>query len=177
MAYTPLAIDSQTPEVVRSFIRRSVDMQLHDVHCMLRLPDASVGLDAGCNFAAANFLLAIISGCSVTLYEPNPRRGQAGRVFRETLQSYCPWEMEPADSVGRDEGTENLYLVFRNPLAHAFGIQDSRQPRRLAIRIGKGTYPEDMIEAMERSPARPRDSATVRVSPGQSKTLVVEGLY
>src|SRR5437879_2273730 len=106
MAYRPLRIDSATPQHVAEFIREHVDMQFHDVHCMLRLPLASADLNAGCNFTAASFLLLLIGGLSTALYRQD---GGDGIRYKDVLKAFYPWDLEPSDGVGRDEGSSDLY--------------------------------------------------------------------
>jgi hypothetical protein len=85
MAYQPLQISSNTPTKVEGFIRRHVDMLFHDVHCMMRLPIPAQDLGAGCNFAAATFLLDVISGISTALYST---AGGSGAHFKGVLKEY-----------------------------------------------------------------------------------------
>src|SRR5438132_1815043 len=120
MAYTPLAIDPDTPRTVRDFIRVHLDMQFHDVHCMFRLPIPQQDI-AGCNFAAANTLLSLVSGCSVTLYRQGHQPRQSGQLFKGVLRDFYPLELEPPAGAPKGEAIEALYYRFRNPLAHAFG--------------------------------------------------------
>jgi hypothetical protein len=174
MSYHPIQIDPRTPKLVKDFIRSHLDMQFHDVHCMLRLPILNQELGAGCNFSAATFLLSLISGISMTLYK---QRGGSGKLFKELLEIHYPWEQEPSGGVTKQDGPDDLYNLFRNPLAHSLGILDPRRKRPAALGVGKGTYPEDLIERIEQSATRPADaSATIMVA-HNSKTLRVEGLY
>jgi hypothetical protein len=119
MAYIPLDINPHAPTKVTDFIRRHVDMQFHDVHCMLRLPIPAQRLDASCNFAAATFLLDLISGISTALYD-GP--GRSGERFKTVVESYYPWDLEPSGGVSAASGSDTLYKVFRNPLVHALGL-------------------------------------------------------
>ena len=93
MAYVDLQIDAATPELVKDFIRFQVDMQFHDIHCMLRLPLPEPGLNAGCNFAAANTLLILVSGISTVLYK---QTGDSGKRFIRALEDCYPWDCEPS---------------------------------------------------------------------------------
>jgi len=56
--------------VCRNLILGVEKSSFSDVHAMLRLPLKSVALGAGCNFAIAHVLMAVIGGVSATLYEP-----------------------------------------------------------------------------------------------------------
>jgi len=169
-----------TSQPVVDFIRRHVDMQFHDVHVMLRLPLSSeYELDAGCNFASANWLLTLISGISTVLYK---QTGDAGERFIESLVNYYPWqyEPEPPQGVGAQEGAHLLYDLFRNPLAHALGVSTERcgsgrdtvirlQSRNnpLDLNIVKGALSEEQIENLELSPTRPNyaQATIIRVVP------------
>jgi len=84
-------------------------------------------------------------------------------------------DSEPPEGASTDQAIELLYHRFRNPLAHAFGIQEKEQ-KRLVLGIGKGTSREADIEALEKLTSRPVGLPTIAVVPG-SKTLIVEGLY
>ncbi len=125
--FQPLGISPGTPLIVRLFISKHVEMLFRDVHAMLRLPIAGTddGLSAGCNFAAATFLLTIIAGISKTLFHPptvpNPRAEDRYR-FTKLVEGFYPWDAE-----GLTDGewfAEQLYQYFRNPLVHALGMDD-----------------------------------------------------
>ena len=85
--YTPLRVN-HAPEKVRKLVAEQVDMQFHDVHCMLRLPIKQCTLDAGCNLASAHVLIALIAGSSVVFYAPEKFRERGGRdkLFNEVMQ-------------------------------------------------------------------------------------------
>ena len=158
---------------MRDFIRAHLDMQFHDVHCMFRLPMPAHDIGAGCNFAAANTLLSLVSGCSVTLYEQGSQPRKSGQFFRGVLDDFYPWDLEPPNGAAKKQAIELLYDQFRNPLAHAFGNQE-KKAKGLILGIGKGTSQEGDIEALEK--LKTTGLPTIAVVPG-SKTLIVEGLY
>jgi hypothetical protein len=81
--------------------------------------------------------------------------------------------LEPPAGAPKKEAIELLYYQFRNPLAHAFGIQE-KKAKGLTLSIGKGTSPEGDIEALERLTTT--SLPTIAVLPA-SKTLIVESLY
>jgi hypothetical protein len=172
MAYHPLEISLTTPKKVQHFIRRYVDMLFEDVHCMMRLPIPAQELRAGCNFAAATFLLDLISGISRSLYS-GP--GGSGVRFKAVLEKYYPWDMEPVGGFDAKTGSKVLYDIFRNPLVHALGLSGER------MAIGKSALPEYLLVSLERSVVRPKDGpaeATIRAYPAEKrKDLLVEGLY
>ncbi|MGQ0556059.1 MAG: hypothetical protein ACT4PN_08980 [Nitrospiraceae bacterium] len=180
MAYKPLAIDRATPPRVKALIRALESHYLSDVHTMLRLPDVSRDLVAGCNFAITQVLAAAVSGISVTLYSHN---GGSGIRFKGLLKDYYPWALEPGNAVTPQDGANVLYSVIRNPLTHDLGLdlENKRQGqkiviKRLATDNNRKGLPEHFIEQLE-SRNRPSPmSPTVRVLSGKTVVLV-EGFY
>jgi hypothetical protein len=153
-----------------------VDNQLSAVHPMLRLPMADVpGFEkADCTYAAAGWLLSIVSGASYVLFDPNREMAVPDR-FKESLVEHYPWAEEPTQLNAR-KAAGLLYDVFRTPLAHAFGLQELTDPRTRII--VKGTFSEDVIEAIERAEDRPeRLASTISRSPRNVTVLQVEALY
>jgi hypothetical protein len=193
MAYHPIQPNPNTPSIVVDFIARLVDMQFHDVHCMLRLPIPEHQLDAGCNFAAATYLLALISGLSTVLYRQG---GRPGYRFKALMQDFYPWKDEPSGSFPAKAAIPILYELFRTPLTHTLGlnteasgegsntiIRRGRRPKLIAIAKlhlepdKDHGLPEWKIEELERSVIRPAWlPATLRESQ-HGKKLVVESLY
>jgi hypothetical protein len=179
MSYYPLNPHPNTPDPVKIFLRDHVDMQFHDVHIMLRLPLPAQGLDAGCNFAAAHVLLALISGVAMVLfYKKNDDFGKpvtsgSGARFKEVLKQYYPWDdalriPHPSSiPVTMQERIDVLYDLLRNPLAHELGVISSTHHRKLKIYntiidriyIDKHEPPltEEQIEQIELSPTRPHN--------------------
>lgn len=176
---------SEIPELqnyprIFTFVRCHLSMQFADVRSMLRLPLPEQGIIdgagyGGCNFAVATVLCNLISGISVTVFRPsslsNNRIG-SGRVFRQLLENFYPWEQRDDGS----EGAEALYSYFRNPLTHALGVQRGQSYQ---ILVGKSPSPlqNSQIEEMEESPTRPS-----WLLPGISGSrtqwnLVAEGFY
>ena len=122
---------AQYPNVQR-FVRDHLAMQFGDVRAMLRLPiGGEIGIDNGCNFAAAATICNIISGISVVLFNrkgrpPGPRQkpSDRGRRFRNLLRApYYPWQKGEDPAVK----TDVLYELARNSLAHALGVLESGQ--------------------------------------------------
>jgi hypothetical protein len=79
------------------------------------------GLEAGCNFAAANVLLALINGMSRVLY--TTPRDNAKQRFERAVENHYPWDNELKEppfvnAVSNREGAHILYEMLRNPLAH-----------------------------------------------------------
>jgi len=184
MAYVPITLDPKTPKLVKSFIRSHLEMQLHDVHAMLRLPmrrqdgKFEEGLEAGCNFPAAGWLLALVSGVSTLVYSTET---SSKKRFLKLMTTHYPWE--PGASAAQD--AEDLYFLFRNPLAHALGLPTDdtkagvkRSAPSGSLGVMKTGLPEDLIEQFERSPARPSIAqSTIQRNAEGGRSLSVEGLY
>ena len=85
---------------VSDFVEKHLSMQFGDVRSMLRLPIPEQGIIdgagyGGCNFAVATVLCNLVSGISVTAFRPsslNNNRISSGRVFRQLLENFYPWE-------------------------------------------------------------------------------------
>ena len=152
MSYHPLVLDLKTPPVVESFVRRHLDMQFNDLHCMLRLPLYEFGLDAGCNFAAANSLLAFVSGLSVLLTNNLSASGQSENLFKKILLNYYPWDLQLPESSLIERCIDHLYDYFRNPLAHSLGI---RTKGNFLVTIAKNSLAEAAIERLEQIQSSP----------------------
>jgi hypothetical protein len=182
MAYFPLQLAPETPELVALLMRKGVEPLFNDVHVMLRLPIAELGPGVGCNFTIAHVLLAVTAGVSATFYT----RGLGdGKAFRGVLSKFYPWELEPeGESV--ETRADVLWSEFRNPFAHSLGLAMERtghkqrefQPRRYQLKIGrdKASMREEAIEAIERSSARPALNPTLVLQP-HKKVLWVEPFY
>jgi hypothetical protein len=104
-----------------------------DVHAMLRLPLPQQEIIAGCNFAIAQVLAAVISGISVTLHQES---GQSGTRFKKLLEDYYPWKLEPRNTVAPEEGAKALYSLVRNPLTHDLGLdlRNRRHGRKVILK-------------------------------------------
>ena len=148
MSYQPLTLDEKTPSVVEHFVRQHLEMQFHDIHCMLRLPLPEQDIKAGCNFAVANSLLSLVSGLSALLTENIDTTGNSGSKFKEVLLNYYPWDLQPPVNGGKERGVDHLYEYFRNPLAHSLGL---RRKGNFLIVIAKGILSEQEIEKLEQS--------------------------
>ena len=180
MSYTKLAIDSATPKRIQKLIKSLDDHYFSDVHTMLRLPQPSLGLTAGCNFAIAQVLAAVVSGASVTLYK---HQGGKGVRFTGLLREFYPWSSEPGNAVTPEEGAKVIYNLVRNPLTHDLGLDlENRRPgqktllKRLATDNKKTGLPEEFVEQLE-GPGRPSKlSPTVRIISGDTVVLI-EAFY
>jgi hypothetical protein len=126
MAFLPLATDA-APSSIRDFVRRHVDMQLADVHAMLRLPlDALEGMEGGCNFASVSVLCAVVAGASTIFFR---QQGAARPRFRDVLTLFYPWEEQPKGGVQPAIAVNAIYDEYRNPLAHALAVSTRTQGR------------------------------------------------
>ncbi len=56
--------------LVYCFVFNHVRMQFEDIGAMLRLPMQAHGLNNGCNFVSASVICNLISGVSVTIFQP-----------------------------------------------------------------------------------------------------------
>ena len=93
-----VTVDGGTPAQVREFIRAHVDIHLHDVHAMLRMPLPESEVHAACNFASSVVLLNVISGLSVTLYSERGTQG-TGPLFLDLATQFYPWDLEPQNAL------------------------------------------------------------------------------
>lgn len=146
MSYQPIELDRQTPSVVKNFVRNHVEMQLGDVHCMLRLPILEYNLGAGCNFAAANSLLAIVSGLAVLLTTNLSTERKSKSLFTQILDRYYPWDLQPPKGSEKSRAIYHLYKYFRNPLIHSLGLKPEGN---FLVRIAKNALSEEDIEKLE----------------------------
>ena len=183
MSYQSLHIPPSTSPNVRGLIHHIERLSFSDVHSMLRLPIHNYRLSAGCNFAIAHVLMAVIGGVSTTLYR---HTGKVGERFIGVLEDYFPWSLEPSGSVSPKDGAKTIYEVFRNPLTHDLGLDVKKKSaglkvkyKRLKTSTRKGTdrgLTERHIEKLESSFVRPNMSATVTLAT-HKRVLLIEGLY
>lgn len=190
MAYKSLTLDKATPPRVRALIRSIETLSFSDVHTMLRLPVRQMrsgagkqieDLGAGCNFAIAHVLLAVIGGISATLYQP---KWKDNKRFKGILRDYYPWNQEPPGISSLDAATD-IYEAFRNPLVHDLGldVRNKRKGAKLILkRLGLGDegLSESIIERELEGDSRKVMSATLTIKTtvsGVRKELLVEALY
>jgi len=154
--------------LVYDFVFNHVRMQFEDVGAMLRLPMQAQGLNNGCNFASASVICNLISGVSVTIFQPaviqKPgKHGKmqmigSGEAFREFVKALYP---DPSPQ-RRSDIADILYKQLRNPFAHALGVLSSGA-YQLKIKKAVSTYAatpgdgltQDEVAAIEESPQRP----------------------
>jgi hypothetical protein len=130
MAYTSLKTDG-APQSIKDFVKQHVDMQMHDVHTMLRLALVEEsGMEGGCNFASVSCcapsllarrlcssdstvqtvsaspisLLRIIRG-TVNRAAVSSRRLRSPRSTVGTAIPWCtPWQCPPGSPGGGPRG-------------------------------------------------------------------------
>ncbi len=137
MAYTPLRTDA-APESIRDFIRIHVDMQLHDVHTMLRLPlTKESGMEGGCNFASVSVLCALLAGASTVFFR---QHGPDGERFTDLLLAHYPWNSQPRGGVEPSIAISAIYGRYRNPLVHALAVSTRKSGRGPTRRIVVDTH-------------------------------------
>jgi hypothetical protein len=182
--YQPIAIHNALSDDARQLVCDQLDPQLADVHAMMRLPiDTDAGLSAGCNLAATQVLLSVVSGVSVTLFKKGMliERGVRGRLFKEAIEQHYPWDQEieaPERSFGAEAARE-MYDLFRNPLAHALGVVDSEtNSKGRLLTIEKAPMQEAELYDLEMSGSRvERWLPPTLLAKGSVLTLSVRSLY
>lgn len=90
---------------VSQLVTEYISMQFDDVRSMIRLPLPALKLNGACNFAVSSVLCNLISGLSVSLYQPQPakkknKRGKwewigAGEAFKKLLEAFYPCDPSP----------------------------------------------------------------------------------
>jgi hypothetical protein len=109
---------------LRELVSVQIDMYFRDLRTMLQLPRPELGLDGGCNFAAARQCFDIIAGASVLFYDSSVQavheRRNRGRRFKGVLTQYYPW-VDGKDSLTEGAAADLLYTMARNPLVHSLG--------------------------------------------------------
>jgi hypothetical protein len=180
VAYHPLTVQSEPTSEVTALIRRLEDHYFRDVHAMLRLPAPDIDVTAGCNFAIAQVLLAVVSGVSTTLYA---QAGGSGARFKGLLAEFYPWDEEPGLDGDPREHARRIYALFRNPLTHDLGLDLERKRRthqvvvkRLTTDTGLRGRSEAGVESLEQI-ARPSPlSPVLRIDEGRV-VLLVDAMY
>ena len=119
-------------KLVHRFVFNRVRMQFEDVGAMLRLPLRAQGIKNGCNFAAASVICNLLSGISVSIFQPAvwQRRTKKGRLevigsgeaFKEFVKAFYP---DPS-AQRREDIAYILYHLLRNPFAHGLGVFNDR---------------------------------------------------
>jgi len=180
---------------VRTFLEHHVSMQFGDVREMLRLPLPALQMIHACNFAAASTLCGLISGISVSMYQP-PKTTEmkkingikqkvwvgTGYAFRQLLKDFYSW----GAGQNPDLLSAAVYDYFRNPLAHALGVHSNVACRieinRLALVDQHGVrqetgLTEEQVKELGQLTARPSWARPGLTGSGSNWTLLIEGFY
>jgi hypothetical protein len=149
--------------LVHQFVFNRVRMQFEDIGAMLRLPMKAEGIKNGCNFAIASVICNLISGISVTIFQPTvwQRRTKkggidvigSGEAFKEFVKEFYP---DPT-AHRRSEIADVLYKFLRNPFAHALGVfskSASQRPVRPFLRRFRRNGPQPCIEFWRKAQQR-----------------------
>jgi hypothetical protein len=165
-------------------------MQFEDVGAMLRLPMQAHGLNNGCNFASASVICNLMSGVSVTVFQPavhqrpdkhgNMQKIGSGEAFKEFVKAFYP---DPV-SQRRSDVADVLYKHLRNPFAHALGVpcrgayplEINKALSKNATTPGDGLT-ADEVTAIEESPQRPRRVTLGVQGSGNQWKIIVDFLY
>jgi hypothetical protein len=176
--------------LVYDFVFTHVRMQFEDIGAMLRLPMQVQGLNNACNFASASVICNLISGVSVTIFQPEriqkpDRHGHlqmigSGEAFKEFVKAFYP---DPSPQ-RRSDVADILYKQLRNPFAHALGVL-SRGAYQLKITkvssTNAATWGDGLtqaeVAAIEESPQRPAGITLGVQGSGNQWEIIVDFLY
>jgi hypothetical protein len=161
-------------------------MQFEDISVMLRLPIQAQGIANGCNFASASIICNLLSGISVTIFQPAvierpDKRGNmqpigSGEAFREFVKAFYP---DPS-AQQRAEVADVLYRQLRNPFAHALGVL-SKGAFQLTIKKVTSPNGDGLTQAelavVEESPQRPAGVTAGVQGSGNQWEIIVDFLY
>jgi hypothetical protein len=170
--------------LVYDFVFNHVRMQFEDVGAMLRLPMQAYDLNNGCNFASASVICNLISGVSVTLFQPaviqNPdKHGNmqmigSGEAFKEFVKAFYPdpSPLRPSDVA------DVLYKQLRNPFAHALGVlrTGAQLEIKKVLSAGDGLTQAEVTD-MEESLQRPGGYPFGVQGSGNQWEIIVDFLY
>jgi hypothetical protein len=184
VTYRRIELPGTVPREVQAIVRTRVDLFCADIHAMLRLPLPVLGIAAGCNFALAEILCALVSGLSRVFVD---RTLGSEAAFRGVLAHY-PNENHPL-ALSEDEFVDELYETYRCNFAHSLGInmpdvkrgqkrkvQSLRHPTKV-LRLVPMAIPGYILSAIEADEVRPRWlPPTIYRQDGVQK-LCVESLY
>ena len=168
MAYVPLALSDSLPESVDTLIRKGVEPLLQDVRWMLataiRRP-REFGPPRQLQIPIALMLLATVDGVSKQLFRPEENMG-GGKKFKECLNRFFPWDIDPPTGVSSEEAAIILYETFRNPLVHFLGLHRSKNPAVQIVQSFPGSDSAEIgVERMERSKCKPVSEPCLVVTP------------
>ena len=179
MAYVPLDLSKSLPDSVYTAIRKGVEPLLRDVHWMFATvigEPTDVGPPRQLQVPIALVLLATVEGVSTKLFHPQEKM-QTGDRFKECLNRYFPWDIDPPTGVSSQCAAKILYDFFRNPLVHRLGWHTGEHS---VVRIGqvfRGTDdPEKGVEDLERRAKKPYSEPCLDVTP-ERKVLCLDPFY
>ncbi|MGH8525415.1 MAG: hypothetical protein ACREXY_14790 [Gammaproteobacteria bacterium] len=170
------------------FVVNHVRMQFEDIGAMLRLPMQAHGLNNGCNFASASVICNLISGVSVTIFQPaviekpdgNMQMIGSGEAFKEFVKAFYPDPLPQR----RSDVADVLYKQLRNPFAHALGVlkRGAYQLEIKKVLSTKAATPGDgltqaEVAAIEDSPQRPGGITLGVQGSGNQWDIIVDFLY
>ena len=117
MAYVPLDLSKSLPGSVHTAIRKGVEPLLRDVHWMLATvigePTDAVPRRQ-LQVPIALVLLATVEGVSTKLLHPQETMS-IGVRFKECLNRYFPWDIDPPTGVSSECAAKILYDFFSKP--------------------------------------------------------------
>jgi hypothetical protein len=193
MVFVGGVLPSHYPEAqglpnVQQFLREQIDMQFADIRVLLRLPQAALDPDVGCNFTTAAAILNQISGFSIWFFhnaaakriETRERRAKAkapfsGARFKSFVRSYYP--RRAGEPTART--IANHLYDTRNVLSHLLGVGDVvRTTRARRVDIVKPDPPldeQDVVD-LETHAAFPLAGVPVQ-RVGMRTRIYVPGLY
>ena len=167
---------------VHSFVFQYVRMQFEDVGAMLRLPIKSLGINNACNFASAEVICNLLSGISVTLYQPanylkpDGKPIGSGKAFKEFVKAFYP-DTSPQRS---SDVADVLYDQLRNPFAHALGVLDKSSNQlkiSRAVLVNADGLSQNRLTEIEESLQRPPGVDLGVRRAGNQWEIVVDFLY
>ena len=176
--------------LVYDFVFNHVRIQFEDIGAMLRLPMQTHGLNNGCNFASASVICNLISGVSVTIFQPAviqkpDKHGDmqmigSGDAFKEFVKAFYP---DPS-AQRRSDVADVLYKQLRNAFAHALGVlrSDTYQLEIKKVLSTNAVTPGDgltqaEVAAIEESPQRPSGISPGVQGSGNQWEIIVDFLY
>jgi hypothetical protein len=180
MPMTPLKLDDGCSGLFRRFVEKKVCVHfLGPTREMFRSGirrDSELTAFEG---TIVSNLMAVIGGISTICYPSHGR--DSGMRFQRTVIDHYPWSCEPTVDIDRPSWAATLYYRYRNPFAHALGIDDEQRSiksTRIPYRSSKRLrgYSEAELTRLESSVERPDWPETLRFN-SLRILLHTEGLY
>ena len=179
MAFVPLVLSDSLPDSVNTVIRTGVEPLLQDVRWMLA---TAIGRPSEfepprqLQLPIAMMLLATVDGVSKQLFRPEGNMG-GGKRFKECLNRYFPWDIDPPTGVSSEEAAIILYETFRNSLVHFLGLHRTKSPDVQIIQSFPGSDDAEVgVECLERSKCKPVSEPCLVVTPDK-RQLWLDPLY